>query len=147
MVSLAYVDDDDFDYLSQWSWCLTTTGYARRNKDGKISKMHREILGITDKNIKIDHKNKDKLDNRKCNLRLVTTLQNGWNSSCHKNGTTSKYKGVHWSKDRNKWVASIGYKSSVIPLGRFLVEKDAALAYNNAATKYYGEYASLNEVI
>lgn len=146
VVGSVLVDDEDYDSLNCHKWCLTTTGYARRNTYGKIIRMHREIMGITDSKIFVDHINGNKLDNRKENLRKCSSLQNGWNSSSKNIIKTSIYKGVHWSKDRGKWVASIGYKNSVIALGRFSSEKEAALAYNYKAKELFNEYARLNEV-
>ena len=134
--------------INQHKWCLTTNGYARRNSKGKMIRMHREVMGVFDSNIAVDHINGNKLDNRKENLRICSKQENTWNSIRKKSkNPTSKYKGVHWSKDRNKWVASIGYNMSVIPLGRFHNEIDAAIAYNNKAAELYGKYANLNEVI
>lgn len=76
----------------------------------------------------IDHINNDKLDNRVENLQIITHREN-----CHKRPTnsTSKYIGVHYVKNRNKWRAVITINGKKISLGSFINEEDANLAYQN----------------
>lgn len=137
------VDRVDFTYLMQWKWYFHN-GYAVRQAGGRKNKkmilMHRVIMQ-TPRTMITDHINGDKLDNRRCNLRLCTRKQNQQNQKIVRGGT-SKFKGVRWSKRENKWIAKIEQKH----LGCFLLETDAALAYNAAAIKYFGEFARLNEV-
>jgi uncharacterized C2H2 Zn-finger protein len=88
----AFVDDEDFAELSQWRWKAKpnanhTHVYAVRNvrlKDGryKMLRMHREIIGIPyDGSLDIDHRNRDTMDNRRNNLRLVTRSDNVKNTT------------------------------------------------------------------
>ena len=56
----------------------------------------------------------------------------------------SKYKGVHWHKNHRKWLARITFEKNTIHLGYFRNEIEAAKAYDEAAKKYHGEFASLN---
>lgn len=144
----AIVDADDYEYLSQFNWHYTKTGYAARKikKNGAFTslKMHRDIMNPSpDRHL--DHINREKLDNRKSNLRFCTDAENNLNKAPRK-GCASKYKGVWWSKERKKWVAEIKRGEKRIRLGRFICEKAAALAYNKAASDLHGEYAYLNEV-
>lgn len=67
------------------------------------------------------------------------------NKRSHRN-SASKFKGVTWDKSRKKWMAQIAPCGKTKHLGRFDSEVQAAISYNNAAEKYYGEYANLNEV-
>lgn len=60
--------------------------------------------------------------------------------------TSSKYKGVHWRKDINKWVARISHRNKRIHLGCFDDEREAAKAYNEKALELWGEFARLNEI-
>ena len=78
-----------------------------------------------------------------CNLRLCTHTQNQHNKDPITN-VSSKYKGVSWHKSKNKWRAVVYLKKRQIYLGRFDSEIDAAIAYNNAAIKYFGDFARLN---
>lgn len=104
--------------------------------------MHRDILGVVnDKNVFVDHINHNRIDNRRCNLRLVTKSQNNQNRSSLKN-STSKYLGVYIRK--GKWISRIKVNQKPIHLGTFTCETQAALAYNNAAELHFGEYANLN---
>lgn len=104
--------------------------------------MHR-IIADTPCELICDHVNHDGLDNRKQNLRNCTTLQNSRNQRSRKY-TTSKYKGVCFNKNRKKWNVKIQIDGSSKHLGYFTDEIDAARAYDEAAKKYYGEFACLN---
>lgn len=145
------VDDADFEWLSQWKWHLRYGGgncyYAARSGNKKKGekttvKMHRLILGLTDSKIEADHKDRNGLNNQRENLRIATRSQNLINRKS-KTGSTSKYLGVN--KKWRKWEAKIkpgGQK--IVYLGLFKTEIEAALAYNEAATRLHGEFANLN---
>jgi hypothetical protein len=143
------IDDEDYDIVSQYSWYAgkgTNTFYACRNIGyaiRTIQRMHTFITGYS----KCDHINGNGLDNRKSNLREVTSKQNNMNRSKTSNSTTSVYKGVHWVTRRSKWQAKIFVDGKDKFLGYFHDEKEAAIAYNKAATKFFGEFCKLNEVI
>ena len=59
---------------------------------------------------------------------------------------SSRYRGVGWDKSRNKWAAKISYYGRTINLGRFVNEKEAAVAYNIKALELFGEYSHLNRI-
>lgn len=150
----ALVDDEDFDHLNLLSWHTNVGGknpYAitakRINKKSKKFKMHRMLLNVTDPTQLVDHINGDTLDNRKENLRVTTYLGNSQNCKKTTRKTHSKYKGVTWSKKKSKWQASIRTDNKLKWLGYFNIELDAAFAYNEAALKYHGEFACLNELL
>lgn len=84
----------------------------------------------------IDHKNRNRTDNRICNLRPATETQNRENISLRKDNT-SGYRGVYWSKETKKWAASIGVKKKRIHLGLFLDPKEAHAEYVKAASIYH----------
>src|SRR3990167_3498600 len=122
------VDNEDFEYLNQWKWYFYN-GYAiRRYK--KTIRMHR-LLNNTPLGFFTDHINRNKLDNRKSNLRTVTKSQNGFNTNLSRNNK-SGYKGIYWEKFTNKWRAEIKINYKKIGLGRFLNLKDAILARKEA---------------
>lgn len=141
----AIVDDEDFEWLNQFKWWFGKPGYAQRTvwKGSKIY-MHRVVMKVN-KGINIDHINGDKLDNRKVNLRLCNQSQNMANA-IKKNSAYSKYKGVSWNKNRNRWVAQITVNYKHTNLGSFLNEKEAAKKYNEFAIKEFGKFAKLNEL-
>ena len=92
----------------------------------------------------IDHIDRNRSNNKIENLRSVTKSQNQWNRKPNKNHSSSKYKGISWDKQNQKWKVRIRINGKRINLNYFKSETDAAIAYNKAAIKYYGEYAYLN---
>ena len=77
------------------------------------------------------------------NLRVCTDSQNQSNRR-PRDGATSRYKGVSWDAETQKWRAFIYANKKRIFIGRFLTELEAASAYNAAALKYFGEFARIN---
>lgn len=151
----ALVDDEDFEYLAQFKWRVVSLGnggdhlYAGRTaRDrkpcGEMVLMHREIMGVRGKpeNL-IDHKNRNGLDNRKLNLRPCDRHQNSANRRS-KIGASSGFLGVFFYKRDRNWTAKIRFNKKLYHLGYFDDEIKAALAYNDAAIQYHGEFANLN---
>jgi len=151
---VAIIDDDDFLRIGSLKWCASCAdpkkAYAvKRNPNQHISSllmMHREIFGYPLNGYEVDHINGNRLDNRKCNLRFVSRMENNGNARKASHGKSSKYKGVSYDKKRQKYEAYITKKDRKIHLGMFICEKDAAKAYNAEAITYFGEHAKLNEV-
>ena len=149
--AVTIVDDEDFEYLNQWSWRLVKdtkdkTGYAGKGsrKQGRyfLTWMHRLLIDVPE-HMYVDHINGNSLDNRRENLRIATRSQNQHNRTIQKNNT-SGYKGVKWSKRSNKWQVAIGINGTRIHLGYYENKHVAAKVYNDAALKYLGEFALLN---
>ena len=145
---VAIVDEEDFAQLSKFKWYASkdrNTFYAvRRNPKGKRPKairMHREILGYPPG--LVDHKNRNGLDNRRENLRRCTPAQNQQNRR-KKITSKSSLKGITWHAARKKWQAQIKVNKKNIYLGLFKTEEQAAKAYDEAATRYFGEFARGN---
>lgn len=145
------VDAEDYSELSQYKW-HHVKGYAVRSEVYQINgqtkrrtiRMHRAILKPGD-DWQVDHINRNKLDNRKSNLRLCTTQENTRNVGPIKN-TTSIYKGVYWSKKAGKWIAQIHHNYKKKRIGTFECEHEAAEAYNKAAKEIHGDFAYINEI-
>jgi hypothetical protein len=140
------VSDEDFHWLSQRNWYLAATGYACCDlwgrRGGMKVLMHRLILMAPD-TATVDHINGDPLDNRRENLRLATQAQQ--NANRHRIKGRSQFKGVYRRRDGLKWCAQIR-KDRMIYLGSFISELEAAMAYNAAAAKLFGEFAVLNPI-
>jgi hypothetical protein len=92
----------------------------------------------------VDHVDGNKQNNNASNLRWCTSSQNHMNTKKTKKGKSSKYKGVSYSKSRNKWEACIRINKKTIHLGRFSTEEEAGKAYDEKAKELFGEYAKLN---
>ena len=137
------VDDEDYDFLMQWKW-RNTKGYAKTyySKIGKDIPMHR-LVANTPIGMLTDHVNGNKLDNRKCNLRICTPAQNCWNAKRKMNGKNI-YKGIRKNKGEKKWLAAITKNGKYIHIGSFTTEIEAAKAYNKKAKELFGEFAKLN---
>ena len=142
------MDSDSVHLLGSWKWNRGGggSGYVTggNKRGGKLMLLHRLIVNAPDDTV-VDHINHNVLDNRKENLRICSIAENIRNSKLRANNT-SGYKGVCWLKRDNKWLANITFNSKTIYLGKYNDIIDAAQAYNDAAIKYFGEYASLNEI-
>lgn len=132
IVGWTKVDKEDYKKVIQHKWHLRD-GYVVTKND-ICESLHRYVL-ITEMDA-IDHISRDRLDNRKSNLRGVDWHINGFNKSMLSNNT-SGHVGVHWDKSRNKWTAQIGYMNKNIHLGRYDDIEDAIKARKEAEKKYY----------
>jgi hypothetical protein len=130
------VDDKDFERCMARGWCLAKDGYIVSTSLPR-ARLHSFVYGQK----YLDHKNTDKLDCQKGNLRPATTSQNGGNRKRGKNNTTG-FKGVNYNY--GKYRAQVNVRGVRIYMGRFLTAEAAALAYDLAAKKNFGEYARLN---
>ena len=145
------VDPADFYRLNSFYWLTCGRNgnlYAARlirTPTGRLNTilMHKEILD-SPSGLLVDHINTDSLDNRRANLRLATHSQNSCNSRRDKSNTYSRFRGVSFSKRKQKWFAAIRADGKKIWLGYFDNEIDAAHAYDNAARQYHGEFSRLN---
>lgn len=144
------VDDEDYDFLNHWKWSATKIAemfYAVRcDSENKMIYMHKEVVPVeAGSKIKIDHSDRNGLNNQRHNLRRATHSQNLCNANSRKN-SLSKYKGVGLFKRDNKWRAYIQKDGKFEHLGLYENEIDAAEAYNNRAIVLHGEFARLNVI-
>ena len=142
---VAFVDDDDFENLSQYKWNATkgkASWYASRGKShqGNI-KMHRMIMDAPAE-LQVDHRDGNGLNNQKSNLRLATNGQNKQNARLQRN-STSGYKGVH-QRANGRWQAQISHDNNYHYLGLFDTPVEAARAYDAKAKELLGEFARFN---
>jgi hypothetical protein len=149
--AVALVDDEDFEYLSQFHWWGKdqvlkyggTTTYAHRklpaSEGGTNRSMHDEIMRLP-KGLMVDHKDRDGLNNQKTNLRSSTRSQNGYNCVAKKEGK----KGTWYYKKTKSWRTLITYEKNRLILGHYTSEDMAAEAYDCAAVILHEEFARLN---
>lgn len=144
---VALVDDADFERFGKMNWCVNPRKsggfYATRRVNRKTSYMHREIMGVTDRLMVVDHKNHDTLDNRRKNLRVCTNSQNAMNKSGAKSNSKSGIRGVCWSEKYKKWLPQISINGKQTNLGCFDRKEDAIAAYAAANKKHYGEFGGI----
>jgi hypothetical protein len=143
---VAIVDNRDFKWLSQWKWHASKGSrgggfYASRFEGRKMLRMH-VVIADPPEGKRVDHKNRDTLDNQRQNLRVCFNKNNSWNQ-CIRKDNTSGFKSVCWCKQKQKWKARIGVLPRVLHLGFFATAKLAGEAYERAATKYHGEFARI----
>ena len=142
--STAVVDASDAERVSQHSWYLCDTGCAKARIAGRCIRMHHFLLGAPPPGYEIDHINRDPLDNRRENLRHATSSQQKRNRSCGSRVKASRYKGVFPSAAKGRWFARIKVAESMMYLGSFGDDAEAARAYDKAAREHFGEFACLN---
>lgn len=147
---VALIDPEDHDLVAGYSWSplVSKSGaiYAHVVRVGCGHLYMHRVVTHAGPEVEIDHRSGDGLDNRKINLRESTHAQNIANSRKPRlaRPSTSQYKGVHWNKARGHWVAQIHHLRRGRTLGRFESERDAAVAYDRAASELWGEFARLN---
>jgi len=135
------VDNEDFNLVNNFHWNISNNGYAITTIHGKSILMHRLIMGVTDPAFQVDHKQHNKLDNRKEKLRVCTASENRRNSLKHM-AASSKLKGIY--DDGGKWHVQIFVNGKVRNLGLFYSEITAAKLYDKVAKKHFKEFACLN---
>jgi hypothetical protein len=140
------VDKLDYEGVSKKPWYISAQGYVTTDIEGKSAKLHNFLLLPVEGEV-IDHINRNKLDNRRKNLRKCTKQQNCFNQSLRYTNT-SGFKGVTLDKRRNTYYSRITYDGRTYHLGTFKAYQiiDAAKAYNQKAIELFGEYAFLNPV-
>lgn len=161
---LFWLPREVFEFPDQRAWASWTTSYCGKEaltastsgyRNGSILggngyRAHRVAWAIYYgewPTRHVDHINGDKSDNRLSNLRLVTPSENQKNRTARSMAAkSSRYKGVHWRTERERWVAEIHADGRTRRIGSFRSEDDAARAYNDAAMASFGSFARLNEV-
>jgi hypothetical protein len=137
----ALIDDEDGDYVVEAHWQLDGRGYAfvcgPRPRREHI-KLHRVLLAPIPAGMEVDHINRDRLDNRRANLRLVTRSQNTQNSLTH---ARSGYRGVH--QKGSHWRACVNTHRHNQHLGMYNTPEEAARAVDRFNIEH-GSLAPLN---
>lgn len=143
---LAVIDSEDMPLVSGMKWRRGSRGYVEcsvRLSSGRpsILRMH-QLIADAGRNPEIDHRNLNRLDNRRENLRPCSTSQNQANRKPLPHA--SRFKGVTPSKTIGRFEAQIWHRRKRFYLGTFATEELAAVAYDTAAVRLFGEFARLN---
>lgn len=158
---VAVVDLEDWDKVRPHNWHAQSCKqgiyaartvhelqpYAGPKRKSKTVLMHRVIMGLSGTE-DVDHRNGNKLDNRRDNLRPATRSNNCGNQKI-RSSNKSGFKGVYWKKWRagstsGLWASVICVNYKKFHLGYFSTAEEAARAYDTAAQRYFGPFAKLN---
>lgn len=142
----ASIDVEDRPLVEGHNWYASPSRhghfYARAYHNGGRIGLHQVVMRVGP-GVLVDHADRNPLNCRKSNLRLASPRQNCQNRTRYKN-TTSNLKGVMFRSDRGTWKAAITVDGKRITLGTFKTREEAGAAYDDAARKYFGQFAVLN---
>lgn len=140
------IDQEDLERCIKFRWLLTSKGYAKRQDKGRDVFLHNFILSLPSSS-GVDHINRDKLDNRKENLRIANPTQQNSNQGLRSDNTLG-FKGVSFevaASGRVRYRAKLFVKQKQIYFGNYDTPEEAAKAYDNGAIEHFGEFACTNE--
>lgn len=142
-----FISECDFEKCKDINWGTnydkhTKTYYVRSSNKGELSRF---VLNVADKTLIVDHINHNTLDNRRENLRVVSSSCNSMNRRL-RTDNSSGVTGVRWHKATGKWQADIMAFGTNIYLGLFVDKDDAIKARKEAEDKYFGEYSYDNSI-
>lgn len=142
------ISPEDADLIHKHKWHYDpTTGYVKTRRGRHTISMHRLILGVNyrETHLVIDHINRNKLDNRRENLRWVTHSENSSNIQHFRIGK-SGFKGITWDKENQKWLVRGQKNGKRTHLGRYPKHelRKAVTRYNDWAVLAFGACAYLN---
>lgn len=146
-----YFSKEDFDIIQLHYWrvhknqYVSTALYDTNTKKIKYIQLHRFLMKPNSIE-EIDHINHIPYDNRRENLRIVSTAQNQMNTVINKNNT-SGIKGVNWDKGCNKWRVRISVNGERLTLGYYNTLEEAAQVRHDAELKYFGEYRYIKSIL
>ena len=135
-------DIADLELVSAHSWHLDCHGYPATNIDGGLARLHRLLITDVPVGLVVDHINRNKRDNRRTNLRLVTQKENCHNASTRSNNT-SGVPGVFFDKRANRWRAQIYQAGKTTHVGIYDSFDDAVSARKEAERRIYGGVSNL----
>ena len=137
------IDLEDYKKTKGLKWCLGSHGYVEHAARNLL--LHHHIFIKPMYGYEIDHRDRNKLNNRRSNLRIADHTHNNANIGLRSDNKTG-LKGVSWNKLNKKYVAQIGYYKNNMTLGLFVDKYDAARVYDKKALELYGEFAVINGV-
>ncbi len=130
------VDADDYHLAASRRWHVETAGYVVARANSRRVALHALVLPARD-GLLIDHREGNKLDNRRGSLRLVTVSENAANLRLNRAGRSSRYRGVTYHKATGKWQAAAHHDGRCKHAGLHRREEDAALAFDRLAARLW----------
>lgn len=135
-------DKEDYDKIKMYCWRISPKGYVVANAKNGTNKtiwLHRIVMGVTDPNIYVDHKDWNTFYNRKENLRIATKSENNMNIH-RKSNNTSGYTGVTMNNSGN-WLARISKNGIRYNLGTYKSFKQAVDVRHKAELLFHNEWS------
>lgn len=137
-----YIDTTDEEMVKTHTWSVQENGYVQAYETkGKVISLHQFLMGFP-KSI-VDHVDRNPSNNRRCNLRTASHIENMYNRKKQSNNT-SGYIGVYYNKNDRAYIARITANRITYLLGSFHDPIEAALTRDAAALRYHGKFAHLN---
>jgi len=149
------IDSEDFERVSQHTWRIRTrhdsqklaiVTTVRTAKGVRMLSLGRFLMKPPRGYLVYPRRHMSDLDYRKENLIVCTIRERQRMLPKKRKDTSSSYKGVSYSKKDKKWRAGITVQGRSINLGHFKSEESAALAYNKASLKYFGQLGYRNTI-
>lgn len=137
-VGYVKVSDRDFPRLNKsdwWAWWDGRSRYARRSEGAKVILLHREIISSAED---VHHRDGDGWNNQRRNLEGLTRREHCQKIKHKQDNASSRFVGVHWHAQHQKWCAEIRVNGIKRHLGLFVDEKTAARAYRIAKGQICG---------
>lgn len=135
-----YFDIEDYELIKDYCWLENDQGYATsHNADGSNIRQHRLILHPNADEI-IDHKNQNRLDNRRENLRIANKQTNGINRPCNSNNKLG-VKGVNLQSNGKKYTARIMVNGKTLYLGSYDTIEEASKVRMSKEKELFGDFA------
>lgn len=139
-INRTQIDLEDVDKCINYKWSLNKLNYVCCKHNKTTIFLHRFLMDLSHENKEtIDHIDRNKLNNRKSNLRYCNQSQNNTNTKIRKDNT-SGFKGVYFNKEKQKWRAYIFINKKYKSLGYFDKLEDAVYIRNIFAQKQYKEF-------
>lgn len=143
-LAVVVVDDEDGHLIAEKKLRIDSEGYPffiEITQGRRVHRrLHRYIMGVTDESIFVDHRDTEKLNNTRLNLRSCSNTQNLCNRGKNKNNK-SGFKGVHFHAKNGNWVAQIGVDKKKLHIGSYSTPDAAHAAYVEAAKVHHKEFA------
>jgi hypothetical protein len=144
---IVVVDDDVAQFFASTGKRIyvCSHGYPAMRIGKRQVYLHRHVMNEP-VGLECDHINRNLLDCRRDNLRIVDHRRNAWNAGKFKRACSSKFKGVWWSESNRGWCAGFRHNGKAVHIGTFASEREAAEAYNRKIVEERGAHAVVNPV-
>lgn len=129
------IDDSQHERVLKYTWHFQR--YIRAGINGKIVRLHNFLFGKVPEGLEWDHIDRDPLNNKRSNLRLVRHSENMRNKKVPKNNKSGT-KGVHWEKSYGNWRAMIKKDGKMYHIGCYKNLDDAISARKLKEIELFG---------